>query len=185
VSEIDDILHRLPTLTNEVTSLNTTLANTRLSALTIRRNLLDRIRAAETAYDGLYAKLLTLDPTLGVGNMYKPSVPKKIGGVNVRVEISTDGDYFSNPASVPPANSTVYVRAVIDQSNAGTKGVQRLAEMAHLTWVIGAGYTKLDEIGSGGHDVYFVSGPLVITRKFKAPAAATDKNFMVYVDLYF
>jgi len=182
--EIDALLKRLPTLTGQMSYLQNRYDKTRLSDKLTRRNLLTRIRAAEKAYDEILKKLLLLDPELGVGNSYRSSQAKQKSGVTIDVEISLDGVVFSNPAPTVPANSTIYVRAVIDEGHTGTTGEPKTHEMLYLQWILGKGYTRLDTIPSTGHVEYFVSFPLTITRKFHAPSSHTAKNFLVYVDLY-
>lgn len=184
MSELDILLKKIPTLTNRMSYLQNKYDKTRLSDKQTRRNLMSRIRAAEKAYDALLKKILKLDPTLGVGNSYRSSQVKVKNGITVTVEVSTDGKAFSNPAPKVTANSTIYVRATIDEAHTGTYGEPKTHEMCHLKWILGKGYTRLDTVKSTGHVEYFVSFPLVITRKFKAPAANTAKNFFVYVDLF-
>lgn len=184
MSELDNLLKKLPTLTNQMSYLQNKYDKTRLSDKQTRRNLMSRIRAAEKAYDEILKKIMKLDSTLGVGNSYRASQVKVKNGVVVTVEISTDGITFSNPGPTIPKNSTIYVRAVIDEAHTGTYGEPKTHEMCHLRWVLGKGYTRLDTIPSTGHAVYFVSFPLTITRKFHAPSSNTAQNFLVYCDLY-
>jgi len=167
-----------------ILNLKHKLSHTRLNQYAVRRNLLARIAAAEKRYALIYARLLRADPGIAVGSLYKPVKPAFLGGLNVRVEISLDGTYYSNPAPTVPANSIIWVRAIIDDSHRGETGIPKTHEMVHLAWVPGKGYTALDTVRKTGHNEYFVCHPLVITRRFRAPATNTKKNFMVYVDTF-
>lgn len=184
MSELDNLLNKLPTLTKRMSYLQNKYDKTRISDKVTRKNIMARLRAAEKAYDEILKKLLTLDPTLGVGNSYRETQAKTKNGVNVTVDISVDGVTFSNPGPEVPANHTIYVRCTIDEAHTGTTGQPKTHEMVHLKWILGKGYTRLDTIPSTGHVEYMVSFPLIITRKFKAPSSHTAQNFLVYVDLF-
>lgn len=157
--------------------------HTRLSHYKVRRHLLARIRQLESRLKALYSDTLTADPA-HTASLYKPSVAYNKAGFKVLLELSLDGTYYANPAPVVPANATVYVRATIDEAHHGDAGIPRTHQMFRLRWKIGKNYTALDTIPRTGHDVYAVCWPLVITRKFRAPAMGTKRNFLLDVDAY-
>jgi hypothetical protein len=159
--------------------------DSRVGTYSVRANLLDRIRTLESQAAAL-TRLLQSEQATYAGDLYKAQTQLVKGGVDVTVEISLDGVYYSNPAPDIPVNSIIWVRCVISDAHRGTtsSGVPVTHIMAHLSWIPGTGYVAQDWIPDSGHDVVFVSQPLIITRKFKAPAADTDQEFLVNVDLY-
>lgn len=157
------------------------LRNTPLSDRRTRRSIKQRIRKSEQRYNEIYRNLTRKNPTIGVGNLHRPRVPRNKSGIDVRVEISLDGKYFSNPAPTIPGDSTIWVRVVVTDTTTQEVGVTNGYEIAHVDWKIPAGYSKLDTLNNWGHDVMFVSNPLIITRKFTAPASETNKNWLVIV----
>jgi hypothetical protein len=183
--QVDALQKQYDDQTTALSALNTQLASTRLSQYAIRKNLLDRIRAAERKIAALLAKL-TEEKAVVAGDAYARATQYSRGSVHVMVDISLDGTSYSNPAPTVPSGSIIWVRCTISQAHVGTSGsgVPVTHELAHLTWIPGAGYVAQDSIPASGHDVYFVSQPLIITRKFRAPGGDTAKNFLVNVDLY-
>ena len=170
---------RLRRKTRHIRSLKHELQNTRLSDKMVRRNLKERIRKAEKRYNEVYRRLTKKTPTIGVGNLHRPRVPRTKSGLDVRVEISLDGKYFSNPAPKIPPSSRIWVRAVIQDTTTQEIGVNNGYEILHVDWKVPNGYVRLDTINRWGQDVMMVSNPLIITRKFTAPASTTRKNWLV------
>jgi hypothetical protein len=184
-ADVASMKKQAATIKKEISSLRADLRHHRLSSYSVRRNILARIRKAEQTYNTLLQNLHIAEKVVS-GELYRKKLQKIKGGVDVRVEISLDGIYYSNPAPDIKPNKIIYVRCIISDAHRGVSGsgIPITHEMAHLTWVAGKGYVAQDKIPKGGHNVWFVSHPLVIIRKFKSPASKTNQNFLVNVDLY-
>jgi hypothetical protein len=184
VSTLSSLEGQLPRIGQQIATLEKQYAHTRANAYLTRRNILSRIREAEKKYDALLAKILKIDPGVGIGSLYRATTPRVTGGLHITVEISLDGHAYSNPAPSVPADHHVYVRAIIDDAHRGFVGVPETHESYRVRWRIGRGYRPLDPIKAAGHDVLASSTPLYVVREFTAPHTNTAQNFLVFVDPY-
>lgn len=149
-----------------------------------RQNFLLRIREAERNYNAILGEILRIRRDTRY-ELYTAQEARRVSGIDVTVEVSLDGVVYSNPAPNIPNGKRVWVRAKIDEAHRGNVGVPKTHELVHLTWSYSTKYIKLDNIPASGHDEYFVSFPLIITREFTSPASGTTKyNWLVYADLY-
>lgn len=185
LSPLDRVLQAVegPLIRQEITDLKAQLRHTKLSQYKVRRNLLERISAAERRYNDLMHHVLTSDDQ-HTASLHKPAQAYNHAGLRVTLELSLDGTYYSNPAPKVPKSAIVWVRAVIEENHHGDKGIPQTHDMFRLQWKPAAGYRALDSIPRTGHDVYAVCWPLVVTRRFRAPATGTNKNWLLDVYPY-
>lgn len=182
--KIDALLKKEYVDAERVRTLDASVKAHRWHTYKQRRSLMARLRAAETANRAVLSQLTKLGETQGVG-LYTKKKQQTVGGVNIRVELSLDGLAFSNPGPVIPHSAHIWVRATIDEAHRGEAGYPKTHEMCHITWSYFSGYHPRDTIPKAGHDEFFVSYPLIITREFDAPGSGSTKHdFFVYVDLY-
>lgn len=181
----EELLKERDTLKKQLSSLQAEYAKRRFRTYTERKNFLARIRKLEQQLH-LVLRDLTAFTARPNANLHTKTKPKVKSGINVTVELSLDGVIFSNPAPTVPNGARLWVRAKIETAHTGEIGVPQTPEMCHISWAHTAkGYIKQDYIPISGHDEYFVSFPLVITREFLAPASLpTRSNWLVYVDVY-
>lgn len=172
-------------LQRELDALRIDFLKQRFLTYTQRQNFLTRIREAEAKYNGILSEILRSTKRIPY-DLYASTQPIRQSGIDVTVEFSLDGVIFSNPAPTIANNVRVWVRAKIDEAHRGNVGVPKTHELVHLKWVYSTAiYRKFDNIPVSGHDEYFVSFPLVITREFQtATTGSTKHNFLVYADIY-
>lgn len=184
-TSLDQVLRAVegPLLKQEITDLRAELRRTKLSNYKVRRNILDRLAEAERRYNDLMNHVLA-DQDVHSASLFQRRVAYNKFGLLVILELSLDGTYYANPAPRVPASKVVYVRAVIDEAHHGDKGIPLTHDMFRLRWTIPSGFTPLDTIPRTGHDVYAVCWPLVITRRFRAPATSTNRNWLLDVYPY-
>lgn len=171
-------------IAKQIRSIQHDISDVRLSTGTNRRNILQRMRRSEQRYNELYKKLTRKNPSVGVGTLYHPQTPRNKGALDVRVELSINGRHFSNPAPRVEPSSSLWVRVVITDTTTSDSAMDALPhELMHVKWRVPRGYVDNDPLGKWGHDVFFVSNPVIITRKFTAPSANTARNWMVIARL--
>lgn len=181
---IDKLLTKEYTQAEEVRALNEAAKAHRWHGYKQRRSLMERLRKAERANTVTLAQITKLG-SQAPASLYSPKQQQIIGGLNIRVEISLDGLTYSNPGPTIPNSAHIWVRAIIDEAHRGEAGFPKTHEMCHVTWSYYSGFHKLDIIPASGHDEFFVSYPLTLTREFTAPSSgSTHHDFFVYVDLY-
>lgn len=167
-----------------VSSLKAALRHHRFHTYLQRRNLLDRIRAAELKYHAILAELLATGEAAPYSLYQKHKVTRK-NGFDVVVELSLDGFGFSNPPPPIPNDVVVWVRARISENHTGVFGIPQTHELIHVVFSYSSFYKSMDGVSKSGRDHYMVSNPLTVTRQFRSPASGSTKhNFFVYCDAY-
>lgn len=156
---------------------------------TDRANLHHRIRVLQDKLRELYAQYLKATPKDLVTVFGTSKKPRVYAGLSSRMDLSTDGSFFSNPLKNPSHNQRVWVRLTVDiaQKSPFSTVKTALPEIARVQWVIPSRWTRLDVYPRAGRNEYFISMPLVITREFKAPSSGSTSSarFGAYVDPYY
>jgi len=186
MATVDELLRQAREARGELTTLRQRYSHS--SSYLERRHLLTRIRAIKDRLDALNAAYLRAESGKPATVFNTRKKARKRAGLAVRVDISTDGRYFSNPAPSISNTQRVWVRCQIDiaQKSAFATKPTLIPELVRCTWKIPRGWTILDRYSRFGRVEHVVSLPLVITREFKAPSSGTTKaRFGVYVDPYY
>lgn len=155
---------------------------------TERNSLLKRIRRLEDDLNRLYAQYLRKLKTAPVSVYGTRKKPRVYAGISVQMDVSTDGQYYSNPSPRITNGHRVWVRSRIEMAQKSPFSTVKteIPEMVRCTWVIPRHWTILDRYSRFGRIEPVVSLPLIITREFKAPSSGTTRaNFGMYADPYY
>lgn len=187
MSTVDDLIRQNAADQEAIAALKRRLSHA--TSYTERANLLKRIRALQDDQRALYAKLLKAEghkPATVFGTTKKPRI---YAGLAVRMDISDDGLFFSNPSPRLAHGQRAWVRCIIDMAQKSPFSTVKtvMSPFVRLTWVIPHGWTSLDIYPRFGRNEFFISTPLIVTREFHAPSSGSTRGskFGVYVDPYY
>ncbi len=186
MATIEQLLRQADEATAQIAALRNRLSHA--PSYSQKRTLVRRIRELEDRLDALYRRYMRALHG-GQATLYNTrKKPKTQAGLAVRMDVSTDGRYFSNPSPKIGNGKRVWVRAQIDiaQKSPFSTAKTEIPELIRCTWVIPTGWTKRDVYSRFGRIEYVVSLPLIITREFTSPSSGSTKaKFGMYADPYY
>jgi hypothetical protein len=186
MASLDELRRRASLSYAEIETLRQRLSHAQ--NYTDRNSLQRRIRTLQDRMDSLYRQYLKAQNANPVSVFGTKTKPRVRGGMAVRMDISVDGVYFSNPAPSIANGQRVWVRLIIDMAQRSPFSTAKtiIPERIRTVWVVPRGWTKLDNFSRFGRDEYVSSIPLIVTHEFKAPSSgSTRANFGCYVDPYY
>lgn len=186
MATVDELLRRADRAAAEIATLRHRLSHAK--SYTTRHTLQHRIRALEDRLDALYRAYIKAlkRPPVTVFNSRKK--PKVAAGLQIIMDVSSDGRYFSNPSPKIGFNKHIWVRAQIDlaQKSPFSTSDTLIPELIRCTWAVPKRWAGRDVYSRFGRIEYVVSLPLVVTREFTSPGSGTTAaKFGMYADPYY